>query len=457
MPVFMSAAESAARKDYPALFRGELSGTVAITVMLGIDGQVFKIEKREFPPGPLPVGSAMPPEEDDEVLVHDAYHFSASNGGEFLGWFGPGHDYGLYLRYLVLQWPPDPSRSAARARAAVAAAFPEFFHAYPTRDARAPWRVVTVFMNEDGTINRSSVTTLPTTGAPDEESMGYRRLLGLGLSPAQFALRGTTGNWQDPLWRLKYADAPPLMIDYAWPRRSGDPPDESSELPALFEKFNVPSGPADAQLPDTALLERLFPEVAEHGPESKGETLWVILDPAGRLWAAGKSEEFATTMMGIEALYPGITLGMGRARLVDTAAGSPVMFAMWWLGTDSPVRDRNAIKAAERADLIASLRIFRNDQVVAETRVPLKIGTSVVQDIPGGRVELAASGAGKDSANLSLRIDSADTSLLPFAQPWSSPVVAVAYGDEANFALTNEDGRSWHAVLRPIRMPQPIE
>jgi len=455
-PVFLASAESAARKVYPALFRGELSATVAITVDLGIDGRVFKIEKREFPPGPLPVGAAIPPEETDELFVHDAYHFRASNGGEFLGWFGPRHHYGLYLRYLVLQWPPDPSRSAARVRAAVAKAFPEFFRAYPARDARAPWSVITVFMNEDGTINRSSLTRLSTTGVPDEERMGYQRLLRLGLSPAQFALRGTTGNWQDPLWRLKYADAPPLMIDYAWPRRPGDPPDEISEPPTLFEKFNVPN-PADSNLPDTALLERLFPKVAEHGPDSKGETLWVILDPAGRLWAAGKSEEFATTMMGVEALYPGITLGGSRARYVDTAAGTPVMFSMWWLGADSPVRDRNTADLAERADLIAKLQIFRNDQVVAESQLPLKIGTPVARDIPGGRVEIAASGAGPASANLSLRIDSADTSLLPLVQPWSSPVVEVAYGDQANFALTTEDSQSWHAVLRPIRMPQPTE
>lgn len=454
IPAF--AAESAARNTYPALFRGELSATVAIIVDLGIDGHVFKIEKREFPPGPAPVEGAIPPDETEELFVHDAYHVGGSSGSEFLGWFGPQHNHGLYLWYQVLQWPPDPSRSAARVRAAVAAAFPEFFRAYPVRGARAPLSVVTVFMNEDGTINRSSLTRLSTTSLPDEERMGYQRLLHLGLSPAQFALRGTTGNWQDPASRLKYADAPPLMIDYAWPRRRGDPPDEITEFPAVLEKFHVPN-PADSQLPDTALLARLFPEVAEHGPDSKDETLWIVLDPAGRLWAAGKSEEFATTMMGIEALYPGSTLGSGRARMVDTAAGTPVMFSMWWLGADSPVRDRNAANIAERADLIARLQIFRNDQVVAEVQMPLKIGTPVARDIPGGRVEIAASGAGPASADLSLSIDSADTSALPLVQPWSSPVVEVSYGDKANVALSAEDGQSWHAVLRAIRMPQPIE
>ncbi|HYM34313.1 MAG TPA: hypothetical protein VET48_02900, partial [Steroidobacteraceae bacterium] len=107
---FLPKAETAARSSYPDLFAGKFTGTKELVVDLDIDGNVAKIDKLDFPPGPLTEKSYSKAlrESGMEIFIHDSYRRVGSAGRKFIDWFGPKHTNGLYLSYRVLKWRPDP-------------------------------------------------------------------------------------------------------------------------------------------------------------------------------------------------------------------------------------------------------------------------------------------------------------------------------------------------------------
>ena len=153
VPFFMAKAEAVARGTYPSLFEGNLQGTEVIAVDLDIDGRLLDIERGKFSSGPLSTNHVPFELAVDE---HDVWRISGARGLKFIGWFGSHHDEGLYVSYRVLMWPHDPSRTAERVQAAVAARYPEYFRAYPASEASIPARTMSVFMSDDGTIRRAS-------------------------------------------------------------------------------------------------------------------------------------------------------------------------------------------------------------------------------------------------------------------------------------------------------------
>jgi hypothetical protein len=189
---YLPMAEAAARAAYPELFQGHFEGTVVLTVNLNRNGAILDIQKREFPSGPL-ADVAL---QFDTELISDIDRHPGEANRKFLGWFGPRRTNALYLYYQVLKWAHDPSRSAARVRAAVAVQYPEFFRAYPPNQSHEnnQAKLLTVFMNDDGTINRAAWSD----GSPvDDEKHRFNRFIDLGLSPDQFGHRAWTTNFMD--------------------------------------------------------------------------------------------------------------------------------------------------------------------------------------------------------------------------------------------------------------------
>jgi beta-lactamase regulating signal transducer with metallopeptidase domain len=449
VPFFTAKAETAARAAYPTFFEGHLPGTELIAVDLNIEGQVIGIANTEFPPGPL---SANQMSIDPEIELHDIYRAAGARGLKFYGWFGTQHSFGLYISYRVLMWPHDASRAGARVRAAVAARFPEYFRAYPAGDASKSAQVIFVFMNDDGTIARASApeTVSNTIAFGLDDRQGYKGLLSLGLSAEQFGRRGATSNWQSAADRLTNPNAAPLTIYYAWPRRADDPPDQLALLPAMLKRFSY-SAPSQKQYdsPDQALLERYFPEVWRRGPDSRNEVLWVLLDRSGTVWGTGISPEMVTVSPEIQALYPGITLGDGRARLVRTAPGTPVMVGLWWLGEDSRVTERSAIDFAKRDDVLVIAQISRNGENWGSIATSLKFGAGRTANFGDAQFQIKAISAGHNAIELQVATEPGIGVNQPVADTWTSPFATVAYGHRISIDLPDRNGQRWRVELRP--------
>jgi hypothetical protein len=449
VPFFTAKAEAAARAAYPTLFDGYLQGTDLIAVDLNIDGQVIGIVKTEFPAGPL--NSSQPPF-DLAIEEHDVYRIAGARGLKFYGWFGSQHSDGLYVSYRVLMWPHDPSRAAARVQAAVATRFPEYFRAYPAGGPAKPTYVMSVFMNDDGTINRANAPEPieSDNSSVYDDSQAYKGLLSLGLSPEQFGHRGLTNNWQDPADQEKYPNAAALFINYAWPRRPDDPPDELKRWPTVLKRLSYSAPVQTRHTPgDQALLERYFPKVWRRGPDSPNETLWMLLDRRGRIWGDGKSSDWQTVSSEILALYPGITVGAGRGRSIKTATGAPVRFWLLWLGEDSPVTDRSAIDFSKRDDVLVYAQISRNGEHWGTTATPLNFGVPGVSNFAYVPFQIKATSAGPSAVELQVAIEPVPGGSRSATAAWTSALVTVAYGDHVSIQLPVRNGQMLSVVLRP--------
>jgi hypothetical protein len=350
---FLPKAEAAARAAYPGLFAGQLDGTVVLMVNLNRDGEVLDIHKREFPPGPL-ADDAL--QFDTEILA-DLYRGYGSANRKFIGWFGPQHANGLYLYYQVLKWAHDPSRSAARVRAAVAARYPEFFRAYPLKPPGQDPKVeiLTVFMNDDGTINRSNLDdgNLDVGSSGYDEKHRFNRFLDLGLSPEQFGHRGWTANLRDSHELARFPNAPELDINYAWPRRPDDPPDSAFLSNAVFRPaIDGLMKESDAAPSDALFLERYFPNIWEHGTASTSDVVWLLVDRQGVVCDHGISRSGGTNGLDTKLMsrYPGTRIGLHTGSGPTTAHGSRVNLDYLGLMDDSPLTTCQAIAEVRRAD-----------------------------------------------------------------------------------------------------------
>jgi hypothetical protein len=345
---FLPKAEAAARAAYPELFVGHFDGTIVLLVNLNRDGKVLDIRKREFPSGPL-ADDAL---QFDTEIMADLFRVYGSANRKFMGWFGPQHANGLYMYYQVLKWPHDPTRSAARVRAAVAAQYPEFFRAYPPQPSRQDQKVelLTVFMNDDGTINRTSVDD---EKQGDDEKQRFNRFLELGLSPEQFGHRGWTANFRGAHDLRRYANAPELNINYAWPRRPDDPPDVAFLSNAAFRPAKdawmkeLYAGP-----PDTSFLKRYLPDIWENGTGSTSDVVWILVDTQGAVCGHGVTRIAGAVGLDRDLMnrYPGTRIGLHAGTGAASAHGSRVNLDYLGLMDDSPLTTCQAIAEVRRAD-----------------------------------------------------------------------------------------------------------
>jgi hypothetical protein len=249
---------------------------------------------------------------------------------------------------VVFNWPYDPERSAARVREAVAERYPEFFHSYPA-DSAPPDRIgkiVTVFMNDDGTINRAQLSDA--TQSDLDERKFYARFLALGLTEEQFGHRGRTSNYEDPRHHTRYPNAPQLWLLYAWPRRSGDPPDVTLQSNAVFDEIRQKfHREIESQVPDEVILKRYFPDIWDNAPAKVSDALWVLLDQQGEFCATGRSPGSSTEIEKLlETRYPTARIKDEYGVGATTANGNRTDLYYFRLDDDS-----SATKCGELANL----------------------------------------------------------------------------------------------------------
>lgn len=340
---FLHTAEAAAQAAYPDLFAGRFQGTVVLSVDLNREGRGLGIHKQVYPAGFLPDQAS--PEYGHLEFVASMDHGGFGAGGrKFIGWFGPQKADGLYLFYEVLNWSFDPERSAARVRAAVARQYPELFrdHPAPTESQNSKLlKLVTVFMNDDGTINLARMSDV---GSEDlNERSFYDRFLALGLSPEQFGHRGRTFNSPDPLRVSHYLNTPNLEILYAWPRRADDPPDVALQSNAVFKEVHKKwSAETESQAPDDVFLKRYFRDIWYNVSEAQSAKLLVLLDRAGQVCDTGRLPMEVTEMEQqklFEDRYPSARIRFDYSSGAQTANGTAADLNYFWLDDDSRVKE----------------------------------------------------------------------------------------------------------------------
>ena len=348
---YLPMAEAAARAADPTVFRGDFEGTVMIDVYLKRDGAVLDIQTHKFPTGPL---------ENSNYVGYVAIDFLAdmdrgygTGGRKFVGWFGPKHSKALYVEYAVMKWAHDPARSASRVRDAVAKKYPEFFQSYPLSYPykEQTGKLLTVFMNDDRTINRATLNQMPNPPGFSEGQI-YDRIVALGIPPDQFGRFGRIFNTLDPSRLEHYPNAPHLDIIFAWPRHPDDPPDIGSQTqPAFNNTFDKRSQEIDRRAPDELFLKRYFPDIWEKGPSSASEQAWILVDLAGKVCDTGRvgTGGFSGITKELNKRYPGAQIGLDISVGAETANNGGVQLDYMRLQDDSPLTSCQSIESVRRA------------------------------------------------------------------------------------------------------------
>jgi beta-lactamase regulating signal transducer with metallopeptidase domain len=467
-PTHFGLAEAAARAKYPEVFDGQFDGSVEVAVGLDRSGALLGVEKRVHPAGPLvkpflePHGYAsswaqMNGFESQDVLEHYDYLFA---------WHGPFNANKLYLTYDVIKWPHDPARSVERVRKAVLMRYPEMLQ--PDPDGKAEAKMIAVFMNDDGTINRSIVS-------PDNQIHPDKLFEGIGLRSEDLGHRGRTRFWtnlDDPMRSKAGANS---MVYYAWPRRASDPPDSPSGRDAYSPRIPNQDPSTDALIGkerdtvDRAIVKQYFPNFWLNGV-SPQELLYVLLDRHGEV--CGTAQHNREIFGGpanseFEARFPGIQIGYATSYDIRSDNGHKAQVWFSWPARDSPVTTCAAVDLSKRKDLFVLASVFEGEREVQTISLSLTFGIPATSGMKSAfrvqphsdiGVELTAIEATPDAVELRMRLRQLTATNADGSEgAWfnQKPIARVAYGQEAAVQVNDDMGQSWRIVLRPRRLDSP--
>jgi beta-lactamase regulating signal transducer with metallopeptidase domain len=348
-------ATAIARSHFPELFTTHFAGTAVVAVILNRDGSLNIVDKHQFSAGTVPSDFDLAAE--NTRLGVDAEEDVMYRGGEYGAWTigpwleskNPGR---LFIVYEVLKWPHDPTRTRARVQAALAAYDPSLLARQSEDEPGNPIQV-TLFMNDDGTINRESKRELP-LGTPITED-DLERFAALGLKKEQLGRRGFAVGFDSH----SYSD---VRIDYAWPKRSDDPPDIADSALAWREIFAQYPERQDAE-DDAAIFARYFPDIERNGPAAVNVTVqgrkqvllpWILFGRDGRIWDSGRwptnTDQFREGValgQELETRYPGAQVSVG-----GYCRFNRVPIACLWITADSPVQKLEDVDLRKRQDLL---------------------------------------------------------------------------------------------------------
>jgi hypothetical protein len=350
------AATAIARAHFPELFARHFDGTAVVAVILDRDGALKTVDKHLFAPGTAPADFELAVE--NARLGVDRQNDVRYSGGEYPPWtIGPwlnSRNSGrLFIVYEVLRWQPDPARTRARVQAAVAAYDPSLRN-LPATVKPGTQIQLTVFMNDDGTVNRESKRQYsPTASFTVEDPV--ERLAALGVNKEQLGRRGFASGVGAP----KSNPQAWISIDYAWPKRA----DEPSDIADLTPVINYPRKP-DIQ-DDAAIFAHYFPDIERSGPAAvriavagKQQVFmpWILFGRDGRVWDSGRwptnTDRYmvgVALLREIELRYPGVKVtgdGDGSCRF------QRVPITCWWIAPDSPVQEKKDVDLRKRAELL---------------------------------------------------------------------------------------------------------
>jgi beta-lactamase regulating signal transducer with metallopeptidase domain len=472
-------ATSIARAQFPELFAQHFEGTAVVAVILNRDGSLNMVDKHQFAAGTAPSDFDLAAE--NTRLGVDAEEDVMYRGGEYGQWTigpwleskNPGR---LFIVYEVLKWRHDPTRTGARVQAALAAYDPSLLIPQP-EDKPANTIQVTVFMNDDGTINRESKREIP-PGTPITED-DLERFAALGVKQEQLGRRGFALGFDS------HSNSA-VRIDYAWPKRSDDPPDIADSAIAWREIFAKYPERQDTE-DDPAIFARYFPDIERSGYAAVNVTVqggkqvllpWILFGRDGHIWDSGRwptnTDQFREGVglaqeLGIR--YPGAKV---------SGQGSPCRFnrvpvACLWITADSPVQKLQDVDLRRRQDLLLT-GAFREPLFFPEGFQPtfpdylkvavfdfatgLNLGaTQTVSAMNGWHPLLKVTATAVNSRELEIRVSVPSYGVNISKEPsdWAQTrTVKVAYGEPAILTLSdaasNVPAHKVELILRAQRL-----
>lgn len=353
---------AAALSRYPELEHEPLARSVLITMVLNADGTVRLMNKEDSAPK-----SIEPPDAMQKRL--ERYGLTLKDENPALVSMMRLRTEGEHTVDLLLMIAPlDRAALEAKVKTAVAARYPTL---RPDQ-----LHLVTVVMNEDGTLRRVQRET--STSPEDWRDLPkFHRFKALGVPESEL---GFVGFLKLP---AAAGGGENVFVQYAWPRN-----DRDSLFPSLLERERL----------QRTLVERYFPDLVRGGAPAH-ELAWLLLDHDGQLVSTGR------TPLGIEALVTEIeardpSYNLDSFRIVrrlkamfDTAGvdvvGQPVTVAFLWL--DERASAARSKPAASAGRYTVDATVYRNGEKVSTTPVTLEFGQSGRVDVPGQlRVNLNA-------------------------------------------------------------------
>ncbi|MGH8218648.1 MAG: hypothetical protein ACREUT_08800 [Steroidobacteraceae bacterium] len=346
-------ARGIAQSRYPELFDRHFDGTAVVAAVFDRYGTLQLAHEHLFAPGTPPSDLDMVLE--DRKLGVDSTQDTLYGGGEYGAWTigpwletkNPGR---LFIVYQVLQWPPDPSRTAARVRAALQTYAPELFR---SAEDNSPMVEVTVFMNGDGSVNRLSKRTSPPL-----------RSIGGGFAVDRIAAMGIA---KEHLGRCGYTSSWLLLINYCWPRRPDDAPDiVDLDHDTISREINAQYPSREDSGDDGRIASRYFPEIQAEGHRAVTEDVngqqafmsaWILFGRDGRVWGTGVFHSESRVYSGaiaqaIRARYPGIRIDGWSPGPPLRVNGVPI--SEFWIAPDSPIQKKSSVDLQKRKDVLVT-------------------------------------------------------------------------------------------------------
>lgn len=473
MPAAVTAVE-VARSKFPELFDQPIEGTAVVAVLFNHDGSVRLANKHLFPSGEPPSDLDMTQEDQSrdidpsDDIFYGSYERPDSTIGPWIDSKNPGR---LLIVYQVLRWPPDATRGHERVQKALELYNPELLKSSHTQQTGELIQL-TVFMNEDGTVNREQKRVVHVGESITEDQL--ERFAAMGVSREQLGRMGFVGGLTQPT-------NAPLSIDYAWPRRADDPADVAA-LHTEWREIEAAHPPKRDDHDDAAIVRRYFPQVQERGKQAVTETSagreslmspWILFGRDGRVWETGfrhnEDGHFRFGMNDItemEARYPGVIVSFPGGTSNLRVNGVPITAA--WVAAESPIQRKQDVDLRKRKDILltstlvdetpldSSDPMLRNPFALHFTS-PMNFGeATAVEYIPKKPwVQVTASSSGPQG--VTLRVSTRDVLVAAPDQPASSDwlpaaTVHVSYGSAATVHLFDRSfdvPRKVRLVLRP--------
>ena len=200
--------------------------------------------------------------------------------------------------------------------------------------------LITVFMNDNGTINRSDRREIPI--GQEQPSRSPAVFAQMGIDSKELAHRGF-------IWhRRSRPTDQEVMVDYAWPRRANDSPDEADS--SLIDRVYAPRTSGAAALQGEAIDQAIM---ARYFPDPHPKRVWVLLDRVGNIQATGRADDLAPTQQlhlsgDLQRLYPGIRTGEWVRSQVKLPSNQSSWITYIWLAPDSPVSELSSSDTAKQ-------------------------------------------------------------------------------------------------------------
>jgi hypothetical protein len=448
-------ATALARAHFPQIFNRHFEGTAVVAVLLNRDGSLKSIDLHRFAAGTPP--SDFDLAEENARFMVDALDDIMDRGGEFGSWtLGPwlksSNPGRVFVVYEVLKWPYDPMRTRQKVQAALAAYDPSLLSASSDSHPSATIRV-TVFMKDDGTVDRESKREIP-FGTPMSED-AIDRFAALGVKKEQLGRTGFT------VGLGPHANSV-VQIDYAWPRRADEPlniADSAIAWREVYAKYPEQQDTAD----DAAIFARYFPDIADKGRAAVDVTVlgrrevlmpWILFGRDGRVWDSGRwptnSDQFrlgAGLEQELAIKYPGAQVSsQGSACRFNR-----VPIACLWVTADSPTQALKDVELSKRQDVLLTGAILEPafmpkgfpKVAILDFAAGIDLGTTQIVGLRTGRPALfKASATPVNSNEIELRISVPSYGVNLSREPadWlQTQTLKVTYGRPAILTLSDAE------------------